>query len=270
MEAKKEYGIIMERSLGAWHRDRVLHILCTAGSFSFRFQKARYNVVAGQYVIITECALASEFIFSPDFAGMFLWLSREMVSAAAIRSNYDVIGRMSLMRNPVMQLTMAEYDRCLSDLLRLEQRVADTAHRFRDEMLSHLLAAHILDLYEIHANHTEQTNVTDRKAELLNGFISLLEAGEYRISRDTKHYAQRLCITPHYLADLSRDISGKSAGFWIDRYTTNEMVQLVADTDLPLAEISERLNFKSLSHFSRYFSAKVGMTPTQYRLSLTK
>jgi len=268
MKMTESYGIIVETRLDNYHRDRVLHILCREGSLSFTFQNTRYHVSRHEYVIITEAALASEFLLSDSFSGIVLWIRHDFVSAAAIRNNYDVIGRLSLMCNPVMKLTGCDYDRCLSDLLRMQERIADTHHIFRNELLAHLLAAHILDLYDIHARQEEKTAISERYAAILHGFIDLLQNGHFLISRDLKYYAEKLCITAHYLADISREVSGKSAGFWIERFTINEMVRLVADTRMPLTEIAEKMNFKSLSHFSRYFSAKVGAAPTRYRSSV--
>lgn len=268
MEISESCGITMSTRLDIYYRDRVLHILCQEGSLSFLFQNTRYHVSRHEYVIITESALASDFVVADDFSGLVLWLRHDFVSAAAIRNNYDIVGRLSLMRNPIMKLTPREYSRCLSDLIRLRERIADTSPIFRDELLAHLLAAHILDLYDIHARQEDQPAVSERYASLLHGFIDLLQNGHYLISRDLKYYAGKLCITAHYLADISREVSGKSAGYWIERFTINEMVRLVADTRMPFTEMAEKMNFKSLSHFSRYFSAKVGVTPTKYRSSL--
>ena len=39
------------------HPQCVIHILCTRGSMSFHFQHIHYNIVAGDYVILTNMSL---------------------------------------------------------------------------------------------------------------------------------------------------------------------------------------------------------------------
>lgn len=44
------------------------------------------------------------------------------------------------------------------------------------------------------------------------------------------------------------------------------MEQNVQDKkDIPLKEIADRMNFSSLSHFSRYVQKQLGMSPSAYR-----
>lgn len=267
MEATDNNGILFSEGFGRRYDDRILHVLCARGGIGFTFRHTRYNVGRGDYAIITEMPLAANFSKSADFDGFIMWLSLEVVKTAWVRSNYDVVGKLSLMRNPVMKLSEKDFLHCATDLKRLKERI-DEPHLFRDEMLGALLAAHILDLYDIHSRQERVENIPERAAELMHRFIGLLQNGETRESRELGHYASLLCITPHYLSDISRGISGKPAGYWIDRFAITDIIRSVSDTGKSITEISEDFNFRSLSHFSRYFTAKVGMTPTQYRNSL--
>lgn len=262
----ENYGITFTDSFEHRFNDRLLHILCTRGNIGFTFRRMRYNIGKSDYAIITEVPLSSDFSMSRDFEGFIMWLSLDFIDAASIRSNYGVFGKLSLMRNPVMRLNEKDFTRCAGDLARLKERIHES-HLFRDEMLGSLLAAHILDLYDIHSRLDHIDDISERAAKLINDFINLLQSGEYLKSRELGHYASLLCITPHYLSDISRELSGKPAGYWIDRFAIADIVRTVADKRITLTEVSEKFNFRSLSHFSRYFTAKVGMTPTQYRNS---
>lgn len=266
MNAPESYGITFTDGFEHRYNDRILHVLCMRGNVGFTFRRMRYNIGRGDYAIITEVPLSSDFSMSPDFDGFIMWLSHDFIDAASIRSNYGVFGKLSLMRNPVMRLSERNLLRCSDDLARLRERM-DENHLFRDEMLGSLLAAHILDLYDIHSRLDHIDEIPERAAKLMNDFINMLQSGEYLKSRELGHYASLLCITPHYLSDISRELSGKPAGYWIDRFAIVEIVKAVAAKKISLTEISEKLNFSSLSHFSRYFTGKVGMTPTQYRNS---
>lgn len=249
----------------AQYADSVLHILCTGGNMSFSFQDVRYNVVPGDYVILTNPALASDFSESTDFDAVIMSLSEAFITSMAIQSNYGIIGHMSLLQNPVMKLSPHDYRICLEDMWKLHERLNETQHLFREEMLGHLLLVHILDLYDIHAKSQAERNISERNGDLLRRFVELLYHKEYTQNRNLAHYASRLCITPHYLTEVCKKVSGKPATYWIDRFTTHEIARLLLQKEIPLKEIADRMNFSSLSYFSRYVQKQMGVSPSEYR-----
>ena len=247
------------------YADHVLHILCTEGNMSFTFQNVRYNVMPGDYVILTNPSLTSAFSESDDFGAVVMCLSDPVITSMAIRSNYGIIGHMSLLQNPVMKLSPHDYRICMEDLQRIRERLAEENHLFREEMMGYLLIAHIIDLYDIHARNQADRNVSERNAALLKRFVELLYNKEYIQNRSLSYYASLLCITPHYLTEVCKKISGKPATYWIDRFTAHEVIRLLCQKEIPLKEIADRLNFSSLSHFSRYVQKQIGMPPSEYR-----
>ena len=249
----------------AQYADSVLHILCTGGNMSFSFQDVRYNVVPGDYVILTNPALASDFSESADFDAVIMSLSEAFITSMAIQSNYGIIGHMSLLQNPVMKLSPHDYRICLEDMWKLHERLNETQHLFREEMLGHLLLVHILDSYDIHAKSQAERNISERNGDLLRRFVELLYHKEYTQNRNLAHYASRLCITPHYLTEVCKKVSGKPATYWIDRFTTHEIARLLLQKEIPLKEIADRMNFSSLSYFSRYVQKQMGVSPSEYR-----
>lgn len=247
---------------------RVIHILCRQGSMSFTLHDTRYNVGAGDYVILPNGVLVSGFSESDDFSGIVMSLSESYVASIAIRSNYGIIGHLSLLQNPVMKLLPHDFRKCKEDMLRLRQRMDDSRHLFREEMLGSLLTAHILDLYDIHARGQESAVVSERTTILLRQFIELLYRGEYMRNREVPYYASQLCITPHYLSEICKKVSGQPATYWIDRFTLHEVTRLLRQKELSLTDIVERLNFSSLSYFSRYVQKRIGVSPSEYRCNI--
>lgn len=244
---------------------KVIHILCRKGNMGFTFQDTYYNVSSGDYVILPNASLASDFSASDDFNGIIMILSESFVTSIAIRSNYGIIGHLSLLRNPVMKLSGRDFITCEAALRYLRMRMEEEKHFFREELLGSLLTAHILDLYDIHARSHKDFQVSERVTTLLRNFIELLYNGEYIRNRELGFYASRLCITPHYLSEICKTISGKPASYWIDRFTMQEITRLLRQKELSLAEIAERMNFSSVSYFSRYVQKRIGQSPSEYR-----
>ena len=244
---------------------RVLHILCRKGNMGFSFQDTHYNISSGDYVILPNATLASDFSASDDFQGIMMNLSEAFVTSIAIRSNYGIIGHMSLLRNPVIKLSGHDFRICEAALQYLRMRMEDETHLFREELLGSLLTAHILDLYDIHARSRKELQVSERITSLLRNFIELLYEGEYIRNRDLEFYASRLCITPHYLSEICKKVSGKPATYWIDRFTMQEITRLLRQKELPLTEIVDRMNFSSVSYLSRYVKKRINLPPSEYR-----
>lgn len=249
---------------------RIIHILCRQGSMSFTLHDTRYNIAAGDYVILPNGVIVSGFSESDDFCGIVMSLSENFVASIAIRSNYGIIGHLSLLQNPVMKLSLRDFQKCEEDMLRLRERMDDDKHLFREEMLGSLLTAHILDLYDIHARGQKSAAVSERMAVLLRQFIELLYRGEYIRNRNLTFYASHLCITPHYLSEVCRKVSGLPATYWIDRFTLYEVTRLLRQKELSLTDIADRLNFSSLSYFSRYVQKRIGVSPSEYRSHIEK
>ena len=97
-------------------------------------------------------------------------------------------------------------------------------------------------------------------------FLALVS--EYHTSRRTvSFYAEKLCLTPKYLAKLVRTATGRSASEWIDGYVILEAKNMLRYSSLPVKEIASRLNFSDVPSFHRFFRSRTGLTPLEYRKS---
>lgn len=208
---------------------RIMHIVLTQGNLSFLHQATRYNAAPGDYIILPNAALAQDFAASSDFKALLFSLSPSIGNRLALRSNYGIIGHLSLLQNPVMRLAEVDFMRCRTDIERLYERWLATGHYFHKEMVGHLLAAHILDLYDIHARNCLPEDFPTRAAELLRRFTEELARGSFRRYRNLDWYAEKLCVTPHYLSEICRRASGRSASYFVDLFTLQEIANLLAD-----------------------------------------
>lgn len=250
----------------AAHIGHLIHILCVHGSLSFTHNHVHYNVMPGNYVIFTKGAYVKSLAQSDDCRLIVMTFPEELTAGMALRSNYGIIGQLSLMRNPVMNLGCTDFELCRHDMTRMRERQAETTHLFRSEMVESLLKAHILDLYNIHArNYNPAVVVSSQPARIMRGFIGMLLAGDFVDDRSLGYYAGKLCVTPHYLSEISKQISGLPASYWIDRFVMEQTARMLMDVTLPLDEIAHRLNFSSVSYLSRYVRKAFGVTPSQFR-----
>lgn len=105
---------------------------------------------------------------------------------------------------------------------------------------------------------------TDRSREVFRQFLGLVAEYHTR-ERSVSFYAGKLCLTPKYLARLVKTATGKSASDWIGDYVTLEAKNMLRYSSLPVKEIVSRLNFPDASTFHKFFKARTGLTPVEYR-----
>jgi AraC-like DNA-binding protein len=140
-----------------------------------------------------------------------------------------------------------------------------TEHPWRFE-ISKLLATAIL--YEVFAIYQKGTPVQhqlyQRKNTLFLGFQELV-AIHYKEHRNIEFYADKLCITPHYLAAIVKEISSLTPSKCIEKVVVSNARILLATTQMTIQHISDELNFPNHSFFSKYFKRVAGMTPKECR-----
>lgn len=97
-----------------------------------------------------------------------------------------------------------------------------------------------------------------------HAFTQLVNA-EFISQRNTKYYADKLCITANYLNEITQNILGVSAKIYIQNKVMQEAKRLLSYTTLSITEIADKLHYNTPSYFIRSFHKHTGLTPTQYR-----
>lgn len=87
----------------------------------------------------------------------------------------------------------------------------------------------------------------------------------YKKNKKLDFYAEKLFISPKYLSDIIKKISGQSAHNWINRYILLEAKIQLRTSSKTITQIADELNFPNNSFFSKYFKKHCGITPKEYR-----
>ena len=107
------------------------------------------------------------------------------------------------------------------------------------------------------APQSDSRNYVDR-------FLTFVHA-DFQINHEVQYYAEKLYLTPNYLNELVKKVTGMPAKQIIQTKLINESKKYLLYSDLTVAEISERLSFETPSYFIRFFRKRTGCTPLQYR-----
>lgn len=262
--------IIIENTLTNIDNERFIgylaHAFCRNGYCTFTFNNQTLRFGAGDCLILTRCDTVSDIVQSPDFVVDVVYVTQEFIEVCTPQSNYGMKGHLALFNNPIMRLNPEMQEVCMLNFDYIKRRHRLTNHHFHREAMINAIQCMIIDFFDFHTElYGKEKKVTSQYAQIMDGFLALLERGDYYENREIGYYADKLCVTPKYLSEVTKKLSGFPANYWITRYTALEISRLLRDRSLTLTEISDRFNFSSPSYFTRYVQKYLGANPMDFR-----
>lgn len=201
---------------------------------------------------------------SAAFEARFFELSAAMTDETTFTSGNALLDWLS--ENPVLRLSTdkkAEMDLWLAMMDWIEANTVDKYQKMmlRNHWQNFFLAleselSHWLAVSEIH---------TISQARKIFGEFCRLLGENCRKEHGVRFYADRLCITPCYLSQITRRIFAVSPKELVDRQIVMEIKSLLISTEMSVKEIAEEYNFESSSYLGRYLRRHTGMTPSEFR-----
>ena len=245
-----------------------LHLLCLAGEASLVFNEHCYHIVKNDLVVIPmpdriKNLAAHANLQVEWFAADYKFLQNLLPS-----NNYGIGGSISLNQDPIIKLSDEQAQHLLDDFHRLRDRMDDRQLQFYCGLMGSLCLTMMYDIFEAHAQRDTTDIHTDRTAYIVKQLMALLATGISRTERDVSYYAERLNVSPKYLSATIKRVTGHSVTSYIDRHTIPILKEYLNDESLSLTQIADMMNFTSLSYFSRYCTKHLGLSPSEYRLSL--
>ena len=110
----------------------------------------------------------------------------------------------------------------------------------------------------------EYADGNSRSDELYNQFLDAVEH-YYNRYADVAFYAEQLNVSPRYLGQVTRQITGRSPKAIIDERIASEIETIITTTNKPLKDVARWLGFSSQAHLSRFFKKRRGVSPTEYQ-----
>ncbi|EJL68694.1 DNA-binding domain-containing protein, AraC-type [Chryseobacterium populi] len=148
-----------------------------------------------------------------------------------------------------------------------------------DEMLSSkegfFIVQSLLNAYTgIFAHHflnenKPESSKENRALQLTRQFRVLVRK-EFKTLKSPSLYAEALHISPGYLTEVVRKITGKSALYWIQKEILVEAKRLLVFTNLTVKQIAHELGYTDHTYFTRLFSKLEGRSPSDFRDSSQK
>lgn len=147
----------------------------------------------------------------------------------------------------------------------MEERIDRITDNLQKTTVRRLVEAMIGIIAEVlQETSLKQVRHSRRNLEIVQSFRRLLNE-HIATDRSPSHYASLLNISPVYLNEVIKKVTGSSAASYIKNEVVLRAKRLLVHTDLAIKEISDRLGIEDYAYFSRLFSKTTGVSPSVFR-----
>lgn len=256
-----EFGLINSPAF----YDCVVHLICTQGSGKFDYNGTQLEITVNDIMVLAQPRLVSAIEADENFSCRYIVAPDRFLHNLLPANSYAIQGCVSLFDNPIIHVDEDDARRFICDLSNIRQRIDDFHHRFYREMIGSLLLTMIYDLFDFHAKTHESVLTTDRVGYIISQFFALIEAGHPTTEREVSYYAGQLNVTPKYLADIIKRVTGTSASYHINNAAASIAIAFLKASPMSITQIADEMHFSSLSYFSRFCLKHIGMSPSRFR-----
>ena len=240
--------------------------ICTGG-----FGKATFNLQEYTFSQYTLFSVSPQLIIqvleqSPDIKVSHLVFNKQFLSGNHINSNFlDTLNFFKPGAFTTITLSKQDAESLLALFSQIREKNARTEHPYRKEIAKSLT---ISLLYEIEALSQQYSSVIKRKLsrkEELNKQFQDLLFRHFKEERTVKFYAGALFVSPKYLMEVIKEVTGRTAGELIDEAVILEAKVLLKIPELNVSRVSDMLHFPDQSFFGKFFKNHAGFSPSEYR-----
>lgn len=116
---------------------------------------------------------------------------------------------------------------------------------------------------------SNQTESHSKNIDLVKKFFALIEKN-YTTKRMVTDYADELIVTPNYLNEVVKKITGFPASHHIQQRVILEAKRQAAYSGLTMKEVAYDLGFDDIAHFSKFFKNASGQSFTDFRKTISE
>jgi AraC-like DNA-binding protein len=241
--------------------------ICTRGSAKIEVNLQEYDSTPGAMLLATPFHILRIYNNTPDFLCRFVVFSKAFLTGQSLNSHFlESFSFFQTSSTPVIHPDPKNIKELLAVYDLIQHQLQREEHPYRKEISRSMLTAL---LYEVAANYEQQhviiKNKQTRKQELNMQFQNLV-FNNYKTNRSVQYYADSLFVSPKHLTETVKEVTGKTAGEWIDDAVILEAKVLLRNHEISIAQVAEMVHFPEQSSFGKYFKKQTGMSPSEYKM----
>lgn len=205
------------------------------------------------------------------YEGWWLVFHPDLIRNYPLGKTIKEYGFFSYAVNEALHLSDKEEAMLIGILKNIEEEYNTSIDKFsQDVMVSHL------ELFLNYSNRFYNRQFITRKPEnddlllkmemLLDDYFDNAKALELGLP-SVQYFAQQMNVSPNYLSDMLRAITGQSTQQHIHQKLIEKAKELLSTTNLTVSEIAYQLGFERPQSFNKLFKSKTNLSPLDYRAS---
>ena len=257
-----EIGNYAEEGIPQYFRTSHYAVLfVTQGTLSAKFNMIDFEMKAPAAIYIFNDHVLHYNSSSPDLKVRLLSFSPVIAEELSLSLHYDNL--QFAYARPAAQLDETSMQAIMHylDLMEILMQKESPERRTTIIKLIQSLSSYF---YEFHANSLSSQKPFSRSEELAGQFLSLVDMHCHE-HHNIKWYADALHLTPVYVSNVVKQVTGRTAGDNITDCLVRKAKSLLLTSTLSIQQISDRLGFQNQSHFGTFFRRAVGTSPQKFR-----
>ncbi|KOS05763.1 AraC family transcriptional regulator [Flavobacterium akiainvivens] len=204
--------------------------------------------------------------------GWMLAFHPDFIQGYQVAKRMKEYGFFSYAVNEALHTSQKEEDIISGVMQNLQNEIDKTIDHFtQDVIISHieLLLNYCNRFYSRQFITRKKANneILSKLESLLNDYFDNSEAEKSGIP-SVQYFAEQLNISPSYLSDMLRSLTGQNTQQHIHEKLIERAKELLSTTTLSVAEIAYQLGFEHPQSFHKLFKGKTNLSPLKFRQSL--
>lgn len=250
-----------------FHTCVIAFVFCKSGYSEFIINGTKHCLKERGLFVNLSDIMVSEVFMSEDFTATAMVVTHDFLQESVLSMMHLWPYLIYVMEHPILQLGEVETRRIRLNYRLMIERLSEEEHAFRREATIANLQACYLDVCDfLKRRASRNMDIQTRAYGIFDQFMHLV-ASEYVQHRDVQWYADKLTLTPKYLSEVVKQVSGRTASAWITNFVITELKSLLRNSDLSIKEIAVEMNFANQSFLGKYFKNVVGISPQEYRVA---
>jgi AraC family transcriptional activator of pobA len=245
--------------------------ICTRGTAQVEVNLQVYEAKPDAMLLATPFHVLRIYQSSPDFLCRFIVFSKAFLTENNVNSHF--LESFSYFKSASLPVIYPGHDDAkilLEIYVLLQQKLDRQDHPYRMEIARSMLITMLYEVGSIYEKqHVMVKGKLNRKQEL-NVLFQELVFHHYKEHRNVQYYADALFVSSKHLTETIKDVTGRTAGEWIDDAVILEAKVLLRNQETSIANIAFAIHFPDQSSFGKYFKKQTGLSPSDYRMAIPR
>lgn len=248
--------------------DAISLILTISGEASVEIDSKVYTLLPDTMMNLIGFKVLRNFIFSDDYIGYQIMVSNRFYNEA-FQKERPLTPEAAMKKDacPLDKVSREETEYLVEIIREIIRIIGRTDHIWHRRMVVNEVRKFFMETGNMVIKRLDSL---DREQNPPNNdmmhfkFMQLLHDNSTE-RKSVGYYADKLCVTPDYLAQTIKAFSGHTVSYWINETLLQQAKLYMLDSEKSIQQIADILNFSDQSAFGRFFKKNTGKSPAEYR-----